>query len=53
MIREFEANDEERQIIGHMRRHEQTRDWFHSMITDHLIDSFYKNATRKAASAFT
>jgi len=31
-----------------LRRQEQTRDWFHSMITDHLIDSFYKNASRKA-----
>ena len=31
----------------HIRRHEQTREWFHSMITDHLIDSFYKNPDRK------
>ena len=30
-----------------IRRHEQTRDWFHSMITDYLIDSFYSNADRK------
>ena len=30
-----------------IRRHEQTRDWFHSMITDHLIDSFYQNSERK------
>lgn len=30
-----------------LRRHKQTRDWFHSMITDHLIDSFYKNSDRK------
>ncbi len=29
------------------RRLEQTRDWFHSMITDHLIDSFYQNEARK------
>lgn len=29
------------------RRHEQTRDWFHSMITDQLIDSFYQNVERK------
>ena len=29
-----------------VRRQEQTRDWFHSMITDHLIDSFYKNPSR-------
>lgn len=25
------------------RRHEQTKDWFNSMITDHLIDSFFGN----------
>jgi LAO/AO transport system kinase len=30
-----------------LRRHEQTRDWFHSMITDQLIDSFYQNPARK------
>lgn len=30
-----------------IRRNNQTRDWFHSMITDHLIDSFYKDSTRK------
>lgn len=30
-----------------IRRHAQTRDWFHSMITDHLIDSFYQNSERK------
>lgn len=46
MITDFE------QTIKHsnyftVRRHEQTRDWFHSMITDHLIDSFYKDPTRK------
>ena len=29
-----------------VRRQEQTRDWFHSMIKDHLIDSFYKNPSR-------
>ena len=28
-------------------RHEQTRNWFHSMITDHLIDSFYQNPEKK------
>lgn len=30
-----------------VRRQQQTRDWFHSMITDHLIDSFYNNSERK------
>nr|WP_106779776.1 methylmalonyl Co-A mutase-associated GTPase MeaB [Lysinibacillus timonensis] len=29
------------------RRSQQTRDWFHSMITDHLIESFYDHPTRK------
>lgn len=28
-------------------RREQTRDWFHSMITDQLIDSFYGSLERK------
>ncbi|KYG91757.1 methylmalonyl Co-A mutase-associated GTPase MeaB [Metasolibacillus sp. FSL H7-0170] len=30
-----------------IRRHEQTRDWFHAMIMDHLHDSFYQNADNK------
>lgn len=29
------------------RRQEQTREWFHSMIRDHLIDSFYGDPNRK------
>ena len=29
------------------RRREQTSDWFHSMITDHLIDSFFGNKENK------
>lgn len=29
------------------RRHKQTREWFESMITDHLIDSFYGDPVRK------
>ena len=29
------------------RRLEQTKEWFHSMITDHLIDSFFNNSERK------
>lgn len=29
------------------RRNEQTKHWFHSMITDHLIDSFFNNEERK------
>lgn len=31
-----------------MRRSEQTKDWFHSMITDHLIESFYQASDRKS-----
>ncbi|MEC1178205.1 methylmalonyl Co-A mutase-associated GTPase MeaB [Metasolibacillus meyeri] len=30
-----------------IRRHKQTRDWFHAMITDHLLDSFYQNTDNK------
>ncbi|RUL56906.1 MULTISPECIES: methylmalonyl Co-A mutase-associated GTPase MeaB [Lysinibacillus] len=29
------------------RRLEQTKDWFHSMIIDHLIDSFFNNSDKK------
>ncbi|RHW38429.1 methylmalonyl Co-A mutase-associated GTPase MeaB [Lysinibacillus yapensis] len=29
------------------RRLEQTKEWFHLMIRDHLIDSFFQNAERK------
>ncbi|PIC63318.1 methylmalonyl Co-A mutase-associated GTPase MeaB [Sporosarcina sp. P13] len=30
-----------------IRRQHQTRDWFHSMIKDHLIDSFYAEEGKK------
>lgn len=30
------------------RRHKQTKEWFESMITDHLIDSFYGDPVKKA-----
>lgn len=30
-----------------IRRAQQTRDWFHSMIKDHLIETFYNNKERK------
>lgn len=30
------------------RRLDQTKEWFHSMITDHLIDSFFNNSDRKS-----
>ena len=29
------------------RRQAQTKDWFHQMIRDHLVDSFYRDETRK------
>jgi LAO/AO transport system kinase len=29
------------------RRHAQTKEWFHQMIKDHLIDSFYNNPSNK------
>jgi len=29
------------------RRHKQTKEWFESMITDHLIDSFYGDPVKK------
>jgi LAO/AO transport system kinase len=29
------------------RRLEQTKEWFHTMIRDHLIDSFFQNSDRK------
>jgi len=29
------------------RRNDQTREWFHSMIRDHLIDAFYSDTNRK------
>lgn len=31
-----------------IRRQEQTREWFHSMIRDHLVDSFYSDTNRKS-----
>ena len=46
MLTEFEQTVKESNYWN-LRRHEQTRDWFHTMITDHLIDSFYRNTDRK------
>lgn len=47
MIKEF-TNVVQQSNFWTTRRHEQTRDWFHTMITDHLIDSFYQNPDKKA-----
>ena len=38
-----QAND-----VWYTRRQVQTRDWFRSMITDHLIDTFYGDVERKS-----
>ncbi|AWE07871.1 methylmalonyl Co-A mutase-associated GTPase MeaB [Lysinibacillus sp. 2017] len=46
MLMEFEQSVKSSNYWA-IRRREQTRDWFHSMITDHLIDSFYQNEERK------
>ena len=46
MILQFEQTVKQSGFWSY-RRQEQTREWFHSMITDHLIDSFYSNEERK------
>ncbi|MCH7321891.1 methylmalonyl Co-A mutase-associated GTPase MeaB [Solibacillus sp. MA9] len=46
MLMEFEQTVKKTNYWN-IRRREQTRDWFHSMITDQLIDSFYGNPERK------
>lgn len=46
MIMEFEKTVKTSNYWN-KRRNEQTKHWFHSMITDHLIDSFYNNEERK------
>ncbi|OCS88637.1 methylmalonyl Co-A mutase-associated GTPase MeaB [Caryophanon tenue] len=46
-INEFVQTGEQSDYF-HIRRNEQTRDWFRSMITDHLIDTFYGDAQNKA-----
>lgn len=46
MLMEFEQTVKKTNYWD-IRRREQTRDWFHSMITDQLIDSFYGSSERK------
>lgn len=46
MLMEFEQTVKKTNYWN-IRRREQTRDWFHSMITDQLIDSFYGSPERK------
>ncbi|KGR91456.1 transporter [Ureibacillus massiliensis 4400831 = CIP 108448 = CCUG 49529] len=46
MISNFEKTVKGTSYWEH-RRSQQTKDWFHSMIKDHLIESFYNNPTRQ------
>lgn len=46
MILEFEKTIKASKFWDY-RRNQQTKDWFHSMITDRLIDSFYNDVERK------
>ncbi|WP_346234423.1 methylmalonyl Co-A mutase-associated GTPase MeaB [Lysinibacillus telephonicus] len=46
MICEFETSIK-KSSYWDIRRLEQTKEWFHSMITDHLIDSFFNDASKK------
>ncbi len=46
MINDFKRTVEENNVWS-TRRQVQTKDWFHSMITDHLIDTFYGDADKK------
>ncbi|MCM3389275.1 methylmalonyl Co-A mutase-associated GTPase MeaB [Ureibacillus chungkukjangi] len=46
MICEFEQTIK-RTDIWESRRLEQTKEWFHTMIRDSLIDSFFQNSNRK------
>ena len=46
MITDFKATVEANNVWS-TRRQVQTKDWFHSMITDHLIDTFYGDADKK------
>lgn len=47
LIASFEETVKASNVWSH-RRHKQTKEWFESMITDHLIDSFYGDPVRKA-----
>lgn len=47
MIMAFEQNVKTSGVWSN-RRHKQTKQWFESMITDHLIDSFYGNPEKRA-----
>lgn len=45
-INEFVQTGKDNNVFE-QRRNEQTRDWFRTMITDHLIDTFYGNPQNK------
>ncbi len=42
----IQANRRSKSLLA-TRRQQQTKEWFQSMITDHLIDLFYGNPQRK------
>lgn len=46
MVKDFEQTVKESGYWD-TRRQEQTRDWFHSMITDELLGRFYGDPERK------
>ncbi len=46
MLEQFKEITQASGMFEH-RRQEQTKDWFHQMIKDHLIDSFYREEQRK------
>lgn len=46
MIEQFKSVTEASGFFHH-RRQTQTKDWFHQMIQDHLIDTFYRDEKRK------
>lgn len=46
MVNRFKAQTVESGVFEE-RRHSQTKDWFHQMIKDQLIDAFYSNTSNK------
>ncbi len=50
MLEQFKEETKASGIFDY-RRQTQTKDWFHQMIKDHLIDSFYREENRKVQIA--
>lgn len=46
MLQSFEKTTKDSGVFED-RRQRQTKDWFHQMIKDHLIDTFYRNEQNK------